>query len=107
MANAAISAALDVARARHTAVAAGDYEAYEALEGPIAEACAALANAGPGVLVAGDIPALDELIALETQSRRLLELLMAEATASMDSLRRTRRAAGAYWSQERLSVNGV
>lgn len=107
MARAALEAALRTARARHSAISAGDYEAYDRDSELLAEACRGLVAGGAETFEQGDIPALDELIGLETQSRRLLEAMMAETRTSLDGLNRSRHAAGAYGAQERLSVNGV
>ena len=96
MERAEIGAALAVARRRHEAIAAGDFETYADDDAALAEACAAVVALGAGALNATDVPQLDELIALETQSRRLLESMMAEASASLASLRKSRAANGAY-----------
>lgn len=107
MPNDALAAALGIARARHGAIAAGDYDAFEANDGALADACKTLAGLGPGAFALEDIPALDELIGLETQSQRILQGLMAETRASLDGLNRSRHAQGAYGAQERISVNGL
>ena len=103
----ALAAALEIARGRHRAITAGDYEAYHADDQRLAETCALLAAHGAGAFASEDIPLLDELIGTETQSKRVLETMMAEARASLDGLNRSRHAQGAYGAQERLSVNGA
>ena len=107
MSQAEIGRALAIARERHTAIAEGDLDLYASLDGALAEACASLVSGGATSLTAADIPPLDELIALETQSRRLLETLMSEASERLDSLRKTGRANGAYMRHEHFSVNGA
>ena len=85
----------------------GDLDHYSSLDDALAGACAALVADGAGALTPADIPSLDELIALETQSRMLLETLMAEASARLGTLRDRGRTNGAYLRQERFSVNGA
>lgn len=89
-----------MARTRYEAIAAGDFEAYAEHDGPLADACAAVVGIGAGQLGPADIPQLDELVALETQSRRLLEAMMADASTSLAALRRHRVANGAYRASE-------
>ena len=101
-----LAAALDLARLRHLAIADGDSDRYGELESDFAACCAALTG-GNSALGIDDIPVLDELIALETQSRWLLENLMAETSTRMESLRASARANGAYARSERFSVNGL
>lgn len=107
MENPRITAALELARDRHRAIGAGDIEAYAALDEGLAAACAALTAAGVEGLTPGDTPAMDELIGLETQSRRLLEELMADASTRMAALRQNGRANGAYMRHEQASVTGA
>ena len=107
MARPEIEAALAIARLRHVAISDGDNEAYAAQDEALGEACAHLLSNGPRGLTETDLPALDELIALESQSRELLETLMAQASARLESLRQSGRANGAYLRSERFSVNGV
>jgi hypothetical protein len=107
MERAEITAALEVARRRQQALVAGDFETYSLDDDALAEACAQVVALGADVLSRDDVPRLDELIALETQSRKLLEAMMAEASASLSALRKNRTAKGAYAAQERLSVNSV
>jgi hypothetical protein len=102
-----IAAALAIARRRHEAIAGGDFEMYAAEDAALGQACATVVTLGAQALGSEDIPQLDELIALETQSRRLLEAMMNEASTSLASLRKSRTANGAYAANERLSVNGV
>jgi hypothetical protein len=107
VANPRIAAALELAARRHELILAGEVEAFMALDDTLGAACAELLSAGADGLSAADIPELDELISLETQSRRVLETLMAEASARMAELARNNRANGAYLRHERLSVNGA
>jgi hypothetical protein len=107
MERAEITAALQLARRRHSALVAGDFESYSLDDDALADACAAVVALGADSLGRNDVPRLDELIALETQSRRLLETMMADASASLSALRKSRTAKGAYAAQERVSVNGV
>ena len=102
-----IAEALAIARARHEALLAGDPERYMADDEALGKACQDLLGAGAEALSALDIPQLDELIGLETQSRKLLEKMMDEASARMGELRRSGRANSAYRANERFSVNGV
>lgn len=100
-----LETALALARDRHEAIVGGDSDRYAALEAELAAACEVLAASGTP-LTAAEIPELDELIALETSSRVALEVLMAEVSARMDTLRASARANGAYARSERFSVNG-
>lgn len=102
-----LETALALARLRHTAIADGDNEAYASLDEALAEACAGLADGSDSRLSEVDISALDELIALETQSRSLLEAMMIETSGRLEALRNSGRANGAYLRSERFSVNGV
>lgn len=107
MMHAGIAAALELARERHNALAEGDLDHYSSLDDTLAQACAELVSDGTGALTETDIPSLDELIALETQSRMLLEEMMAEASARLGTLRDRGRTNNAYLRQERFSVNGA
>jgi|GEM_PF-3654399 len=106
MAHPAIEAALALARERHEALQRGDHDAYEATGAAMAEQADALASAGAEALAPGDLASLDELIALETQSLRLVREILTETSAGLETLNRRRRARGAYGAQERLAVNG-
>lgn len=106
MANRSIAAALDIARARHDAIVGGDTDAFMADDERLRAACHALLGEVAEGLTALDIPQLDELIGLETQSRRILEQLMGEASQRMIELQRRGRANDAYTGHERISVNG-
>jgi hypothetical protein len=105
--NASVEEALAVARKRHAAIASGDVDLFMATDEELGQACKAVLGAGADALSAADIPQLDELIALETQSRRLLEQLMDEASARMGELRQNTRARDAYLRHEQFSVNRV
>lgn len=103
----AIERALEVARRRHVLIAAGDSDAYAGLDGELNVACDALLGPGAAFLTDADLPLLDELIALETQSLRMVQAMLVETGARMESLGQSRRANGAYARSERFSVNGV
>lgn len=107
MTNERIADALSIARERHQALVAGDADLYMSLDESLGLACRLLLGAGAEALTEHDVPQLDELIALETQSRRLLQALMDDASARMTELRRNGRANNAYAAHERFSVNGV
>jgi len=107
MSDGAIEAALAIARARHDAIARGDLEGYSSRGDELAAACAVLAGAPAGYLTVAHIPALDELVALETQSRSILEGMMPEASSRLDSLRQSERANAAYLRNEQHSVTGA
>ena len=107
MAREGLEAALAVARLRHAAIADGDNETYADHGEELAEACGRLVAGGTASFGEEDVPMLDELIALETQSRMLLESLMAATSGRLESLRNSGRANGAYSRSERFSVNGV
>ncbi|MGE3076459.1 MAG: flagellar protein FliT [Dehalococcoidia bacterium] len=102
MSDALIEAALAISRDRHNAIRQGDLEAYASLEEQLATICSEVAAQE---LTEADIPVLDELIGIETQSRAILQDLMDETSGRLDSLRHGSTANGAYLRAERLSVN--
>ncbi len=102
MPNATIEAALAVSRDRHNAIREGDLEAYSSLEEKLAAICSEVASQD---LDEADIPVLDELIGMETQSRAILQSLMDDTSCRLDSLRQSSNANGAYLRSERVSVN--
>ena len=89
--------ALEIARSRHSALREGDVEAYSALEDDLASACSSIETPA---LSEADIPVLDELIGIETQSRGLLQSLMDETSARMENLQQHSRANSAYAAHE-------
>ncbi|MGE0600195.1 MAG: hypothetical protein AB7J35_13685 [Dehalococcoidia bacterium] len=103
MTNPTLEAALAVSRDRHNAIREGDLEAYASLEESLASICSEVASQD---LTESDIPVLDELIGIETQSRAILQGLMDDTSARLDSLRHGSAANGAYLRSERLTVNG-
>ncbi len=94
--------ALRLARARHLAILADDFEQYDALSEPLAEACAAL-EAAPGA--PPDRGIWNELSALETGSLRALEAQAAEVSGRLEDLASRSRTSRAYARSERTSVN--
>lgn len=105
MAREAVEAALIIARARHEAIACGDVDAFAGFDAEFGAASARLTGGGAANLAASDIPALDELIGLETQSRALLRALMDETSLRLDSLRQSGLASRAYLRHEQFFVN--
>lgn len=104
--NTLLESALDVARRRHTLIAAGEAEAYGELEDALREACDRVAGPPAPPLEPADLPALDELIALETRSAELLAGMMEAVSVRMATLRHSGHANGAYARSEHFSVNG-
>jgi hypothetical protein len=107
VAGAWLEAALKLARERHGAILAGDEQGYAEGEAPLLAACEALLEAGTDGLEADQLPALNELLALETGSQALLQAMIRETRDAMDALNRNKHARDAYGAQERLSVNGL
>jgi len=107
MAREAIERALVIARERHEAITRGDIDAYAGREEALTAACDVLISGNAEVFTAGDVPSLDELIALETQSGAVLQQLMDEASARLGTLRHSERANRAYLHHQWLTVNGA
>ncbi len=99
---AAAEVALVIARARHLAIREGDFERYESLGESLTSACMALESAPPSAAETGVV---DELLALETASVRLLEMETAAVSQRLVDLAARSRTASAYQRTERLSVN--
>jgi hypothetical protein len=74
------------------------------MEDDLAEACKAVTSSALGE---AEIPVLNELIGLESQSRTLLQSLMDETSARLESLQQHTHANRAYSRLETLSVNGA
>lgn len=95
MADRRLESALAIARERYTAIATGDDDAFESLGEAHAAACAALAaiveSTDPG-----DIQALNELIALETQTLSEIGRVVSETGARIGVLRHGSRTTAAY-----------
>lgn len=101
---AAAEEALNIARERHNAILAGDFERYEALFGALEDACAALADVAGQDANAG---VFDELSALETASLRALQDQASEVSGRLGDLASRGRSSRAYALAERGSVNGL
>lgn len=99
---AAAEAALTIARARHLAIREGDFERYDSLGESLFSACNALESAPYG---APEMRAIDELIALETASARLLQDETAQVSQRLVELASRARTMHAYGRSESFSVN--
>jgi hypothetical protein len=99
-----IESALTLARRRPTALREGAGGADASREDDLAEACKAITASA---LSEADIPVLNELIGVESQSRTLLQSLMDETSARLESLQQHTHANRAYSRLETLSVNGA
>lgn len=99
MANPRLEHALAIARERYTAIATGDDEAFEGLTVSHAAACDALAMVAESTDPA-DIQALNELIALETQTLAEIGRVVDETGARIRVLRDGGRTAAAYRSAQ-------
>lgn len=98
----ALADAIDLARRRHTAICAEDFDAYDALGEQLATVCGALAD------VAFDGPSLallDELIALETASVRVVDGMASSVSERLAELSAKARTSAAYARSEWSSVN--
>lgn len=101
---AAAEAALAIARERHDAILAEDFDRYDELGDSLLRACASLETASdppahPGVF--------DELLALEVVSSRALQAQAAEVSERLGHLASRSRTNLAYQRSERFSVNGL
>jgi len=94
--------ALDLARQRHQAISASDFERYEALSQPLEQACAELAAMPAEVGAAG---VFGELAALEAVSARLLDAEAAGVSGRLGELASRARTNQAYLRSEQFSVN--
>lgn len=95
MADLRLEAALAIARERYTAIATGDDDAFDSLSESHRAACEALAAIAESTAVE-DIQALNELIALETQTLSEISRVVAETGARIGVLRNGSRTTAAY-----------
>ncbi len=94
--------ALDLARQRHQAISASDFERYEALSGPLEQACSKLAAMPDEVGAPG---VFHELAALEVASARLLDAEAAGVSGRLGELASHARTNRAYLRSGQFSVN--
>ena len=97
MADPRLESALAIARERYTAISTGDDDAFEGLSESHTAACDALKALAESTET-GDIQALNELIALETQTLAEISRVVAETGARIGVLRNGSRTAAAYRS---------
>ncbi len=95
MADQRLEAALAIARERYTAIATGDDDGFEGLSESHAAACEALVAIAESTDPA-DIQALNELIALETQTLSEISRVVGETGARIGVLRRGSQTTAAY-----------
>ncbi len=96
--------ALLLARLRHVALANEDFEAYAAADAEMVEHCSRLGALARGVLSIEDRAALDELLALEQASSRMLNGMTSVVSGRLALLAARSRTNAAYLRAERSSV---
>jgi len=94
--------AITISRKRHQCLLEEDFEAFQAAGHELEATCRAMELETLGDAYRGQ---LDELIALETSSMRLLETALGTTSLRMASLGVTGRANRAYQRHEQFSVN--
>lgn len=90
-----LEAALSIARERYQAIATDDDAAFEATLQAHADACAALEGVVPTAGEA-DVQAMNELLALETQTLAEIARVTRETSARIGVLRTGGKTAAAY-----------
>ncbi|MEO8538878.1 MAG: hypothetical protein ABI577_03995 [bacterium] len=102
-----VVAALELARARHNAIREEDLERYAASEDELIKHCAVLGMVDPLRQSLEDRAALDELMALETASLRIVERMSVDVSGRLAELAARSRTNSAYLRSERSSVNAL